>query len=324
VLTVLLADSTASAQRTCGPLSSRSKCNAYTRASCSCDERPKAIETYFQAKKLNVRGRAELKNERIRQRRRSASHIGDTKSNEELEQPCLAQGTCSPLSSRSKCNAYTRASCSSDERPKAIETCFQIGDTKSNEELEQPYLSSSSDVERYREHWEAKRDITEIELDTQADISKMKRDAQADIIKNNLEWQAKIEEIKRRHQYRQTTKRALRLARQSAPEWLTESEYNPITGVIRWPSLFHADQRFAENRQSIDALAVQGTQYKGGRGSGHSFEIREATGQMQNTLKNMIRELDGTEYSAAKAFLASLAHQTRLAVEPAIGNVAAK
>ena len=145
-------------------------------------------------------------------------------------------------------------------------------------------------------------------------------------------------------------RRARRPAGQSVPKRLTESEYNPATGVISWPPMLAEDERFAVDRARIDALFAQRTRSdahpagvppvlpldpRGGlaqrpRSDVHpagvnSAEIRRTVDTMKTTLVAMLRsgQIDGQTYVAAKNFLQGLAYETRVASDPLQTSIAA-
>ncbi len=175
------------------------------------------------------------------------------------------------------------------------------------------YCETANDVEQY-----FKRKLTNIEY-----RYKMK----PALIRARLERDTEI--IKLKEQYAETIennrRRAEALARQAAPGKLTESEYDPIAGVVHWPWLVKEDHRFAEDRQRVEALLAQASGYHVRPGSASRAEAVQAIEQMKTTLLAMLdrREVNGTTYAATKSFLRRLAYQVECGGAPSDTRLAA-
>jgi hypothetical protein len=104
-----------------------------------------------------------------------------------------------------------------------------------------------------------------------------------------------------------------RYARAARPDPLSPSELDTLTGRVRWPILLR-DDRFtplrAEMEELLDRWAVSRN-----LGQLDSFDaeqqlaVRRATGQMQEELREEIRNLPPQDYVAAQRFLRSLEYQ---------------
>jgi hypothetical protein len=78
---------------------------------------------------------------------------------------------------------------------------------------------------------------------------------------------------------------------------------DPTSGRVAWPAIFLRSEFLAE-RVQLDALFADRSR-KGGR---IATEVRPAAGQMQQQLRELIRQVPPGEYAAAKRFLACLIH----------------
>jgi hypothetical protein len=98
----------------------------------------------------------------------------------------------------------------------------------------------------------------------------------------------------------------VRLARQQAPDPLSTSQLDSLSGAIGWPAALRKEQ-YGPLRQQLDKLFQQ-------RAGGHlDYQaIHDACTEMIALLKNELNTLPSNEYLAAKKFLESLDYTARI------------
>jgi hypothetical protein len=97
----------------------------------------------------------------------------------------------------------------------------------------------------------------------------------------------------------------VRLARQQAPEPLTTSQLDPLTGAIGWPAPLR-QPKYEALRRRIDRLFQD-------RATGYIVygEIEKACQELEALLKEDVMQFPANDYLAAKKFLDSLAWAAR-------------
>ena len=99
-----------------------------------------------------------------------------------------------------------------------------------------------------------------------------------------------------------------RLARQQAPDRLSVSQLDPLTGTITWPApLARAD--YQVEREELERLYRE-------RATGIDLnydDIRQASDRLIERLTREIDKFEPNDFIRAKKFVESLAHETRLA-----------
>ena len=106
---------------------------------------------------------------------------------------------------------------------------------------------------------------------------------------------------------RPTAEAMTRFAKERAPERLSASDLDMLTGRISWPAALEADQ-FQANRERVDELVLKWARYKGLAADEH-LELQMLAKNMQTELKRHIRSIPPTEYVKAKNVLESLPHE---------------
>jgi hypothetical protein len=99
-----------------------------------------------------------------------------------------------------------------------------------------------------------------------------------------------------------------RLARQQAPDRLSVSQLDPLTGTITWPQpLLRPD--YQAEREELERLYRE----RAG-GVAHNYEaILLSTDKFQERLKTDLQKFDPNEFIRAKNFLDSLAYEPKVA-----------
>jgi hypothetical protein len=102
-----------------------------------------------------------------------------------------------------------------------------------------------------------------------------------------------------------STEQYVRLARDQAPDSLTPTQLDPLTGTIGWPAALRQPQ-YAAFRTRLDKLLQD-------RASGYLVfgEIQKACEEFQAQLKADLPNFSANDYVAAKKFLDSLAFAAR-------------
>lgn len=109
---------------------------------------------------------------------------------------------------------------------------------------------------------------------------------------------------------RPTQQDVIRYAQERAPNRLTASEVDPLTGNIAWPSLLQEDA-FKTEREELEKLYSE----RAGRGSLSASEVMKANQlieQMDSTLQANVSKVSSLLYSPAKSFLKSLSYESYL------------
>jgi hypothetical protein len=102
-----------------------------------------------------------------------------------------------------------------------------------------------------------------------------------------------------------STEQYVRLAREQAPDSLTPTQLDPLTGTVGWPAALKQPQ-YAAFRARLDKLLQD-------RASGYLVfgEIQRACDDFQSQLKNDLQNFSANDYVNAKKFLDSLAFAAR-------------
>jgi hypothetical protein len=95
-----------------------------------------------------------------------------------------------------------------------------------------------------------------------------------------------------------------RFARARAPSRLSVSELDPFSGQITWPVILQGPS-YAEHRESLESLFTERAQ------TGHlnfqqQNELRTVTQDMEETLRNRIRDYPPQQYMQTKTFIEGL------------------
>lgn len=104
---------------------------------------------------------------------------------------------------------------------------------------------------------------------------------------------------------RATREQLERLAKLRAPEPLSPSELDPLTGQIEWPLLLQQDD-FAENRTKLDQLYAERAE-KGHLTFDQMNQVKQVSTAMQYDLKANIDRYPPQQYVQSKKFLEGLA-----------------
>ncbi len=111
-------------------------------------------------------------------------------------------------------------------------------------------------------------------------------------------------------QPRATSEQMVRWAKEDAPDRLSPSELDPVSGKVSWPVALKTDD-FEKMRAEIESLYNK-------RAAGGVLTIderrklRDACNLMQTHLKDQIRDLPPSDYLAAKKFIDSLSYEASL------------
>jgi hypothetical protein len=101
-----------------------------------------------------------------------------------------------------------------------------------------------------------------------------------------------------------------KLARQEAPDRLSDVDYNRVMGRLNWPAVFAAGD-FAAERVALNQAFVGRTAQDVGVSTAFNSEVRELTAAMQTKLHDRLAAISPQEYIAAKNFLTSVAFEAQ-------------
>jgi len=125
---------------------------------------------------------------------------------------------------------------------------------------------------------------------------------------------------------RPTKEDMLRYSRASAPQRLTEEQFDLIVrrGEIRWPSVLQKDE-FEEHRSQIETLFVKRLDSELDSDQDIQGQVQDVTDRMYAGLRSLVREVPLSEYAEARKFIRSLAYESQFDFEVGnqIGKVAA-
>lgn len=110
-----------------------------------------------------------------------------------------------------------------------------------------------------------------------------------------------------------------RLSHQAAPGRLCPQHFDRVFGTVHWPEVL-TWECFKPYREALD-VTFAGRGPSDGLGSAAARDIDRFSHEMKCHLKSLVRELNPSEYVAARRFLDSLAYEARFA--PGIEGLAA-
>jgi len=106
---------------------------------------------------------------------------------------------------------------------------------------------------------------------------------------------------------RATMEELVRYAQEGKPKPLSPSEFDAVTGSVRWPLALQVDG-YAKDRAELEKI-LAGRASKGTLSPADYRKVRQLTTAMLGQLKEQIRETPSEQYTLAKRFLESLAYQ---------------
>lgn len=107
-----------------------------------------------------------------------------------------------------------------------------------------------------------------------------------------------------------TQEDAIRNAAARAPNRMTKTDLDPLTGDIVWPIVLQTDL-FAELRGQLDSRYHDRASSGGAIGANGFFEIQQLTEEMLALLKANVADIHPQGYTMAKSFLEGLAYESR-------------
>jgi hypothetical protein len=149
-----------------------------------------------------------------------------------------------------------------------------------------------------------------------SEAAKNYEDARKKYIENRLQATETYFEMRRVNQESRaalrprplSTEQYVRLARQQAPERLSVSQLDPLSGTIGWPRVLMSE-RYKADRELLQTLFKERS-----RGVAHNYEeIREACDALLAKLKADASRIDANDFIRAKNFVDSLSYEVRLA-----------
>ncbi len=140
-------------------------------------------------------------------------------------------------------------------------------------------------------------------------------EAQKRAIENRTRWTNAYFEMRRINEAYTHPKKAptspetwARLAHDAAPDRLSSSVLDTVTGDIIWPSALQGNE-FKPNRETLQTLFAERATMHGAIGVEGFANIRRSVEDAMAKLKSRIRQVDTGNYLEARNFLNSLAHE---------------
>jgi hypothetical protein len=109
---------------------------------------------------------------------------------------------------------------------------------------------------------------------------------------------------------RLTSEQLFRIAQQQAPQRLSNSSLDPLTGDISWPIALQ-DKEFDEYRQALSQAFAERAQGGGAVNITELNDIRRTADAALATLKANIRNYQSSDYLEARRFLENLSFSAR-------------
>lgn len=101
-----------------------------------------------------------------------------------------------------------------------------------------------------------------------------------------------------------------KLAKQEAPERLSDADYNRVMGRLSWPAVLAGDD-FAAERAGVDQAFVGRKAQDVGVSTNFHRDVRELTAVMHAKLRERMGTMSDMEYIAARKFLSSVAFESQ-------------
>lgn len=100
------------------------------------------------------------------------------------------------------------------------------------------------------------------------------------------------------------------LAKKSAPEGLSERQYDRTLGRLNWPAALAGDE-FAAEREALNVAFRARSAGDVGASAGFYGQVKQLASSLDSKLKDNIGELSAAEYVAAKKFLIGVALESQ-------------
>lgn len=152
-----------------------------------------------------------------------------------------------------------------------------------------------------------------------AEAATVAEDARSKYLDNRLKATNTYFEMRRANeQYRRaeqtpplTTEQLFRIASERAPDRLSSSELDPLTGELAWPTVLQSPA-YEPYRAQLEGLFAERARSGGVAGGSDYFEIRRVAQACRDELKSNIRDYPPSEYLRARNFLESLSYSARI------------
>ena len=140
--------------------------------------------------------------------------------------------------------------------------------------------------------------------------------AESNQLKNNVQgvqtfWQMRdigASERAKERGPRLSPEQLARMARDGAPQGLSPSQIDPVTGVLYWPAALQ-DPSFQPQKSVVDEETAKWLKY-GGLNYADQTQVRENIDTMFDGLKSQITSIPPQDYVACRKFLQSLLYAT--------------
>lgn len=105
-----------------------------------------------------------------------------------------------------------------------------------------------------------------------------------------------------------TTEQLFRIAQEAAPDPLSTSQLDPLTGQINWPTAL-TDEAYGQTRDQIDQLVASRAQNSGRISYSSYTQLKSLIAKLEADLKSNISKYPPQSYTSAKSFLKSLDYE---------------
>jgi len=152
-----------------------------------------------------------------------------------------------------------------------------------------------------------------------SEASKNWQDATKKYIENRQLWTQTYFEMRRMNkQYREaergprpTSEDLYRYAKERAPQRLSPTELDPLTASISWPTVLRSED-FEADRQKMEGLFARRMTEEGAADPSIYTEIAQTGREMEDKLKEKIRDYPTNIYLSGKKFLEGLMYESTL------------
>jgi hypothetical protein len=100
------------------------------------------------------------------------------------------------------------------------------------------------------------------------------------------------------------------MAKNDAPDNLTEQQYDRTLGRLTWPAMLNGDE-FAPEREALNRVFLVRTPSDTGAATAFYGHVQQLTSQMQAKLVEKLDHVTPAEYVAAKKFVDGLAYESQ-------------
>ena len=110
---------------------------------------------------------------------------------------------------------------------------------------------------------------------------------------------------------RPTSEQLFRIAKEKAPNRLSPSELDPISGEVTWPLVLR-DPRFQETEKRLSAMLVYWAEHNHQLTLDQFQQLNATIDQLTAELKEIVADAPANPYAEGRRFLQSLAYEVQI------------